>query len=67
MQSRQKAHKEHQALTPVMEDALKKWALQMDSQGFLPRLDIFKAVAKKLFQQRLNDSNASEPKTLGPA
>ena len=37
MQSRQKAH---QALPPAMEDALKKWALRMDSQGFPPRLDI---------------------------
>ena len=50
MQTRQKAHKDYQALTPVMEDALKKWALRMDSQGFPPRLHIFKAVAKKLFQ-----------------
>ena len=66
MQSRQKAHEDYQALPPVMEDVLKKWALQMDSQGFPPRLDIFKALAKKLFQQQLDDSNDSEPKSLGP-
>ena len=66
MQTRQKTHEDYQALTPVMEDALKKWALRMDSQGSPPRLDIFKAVAKKLFQQQLDDSNDSEPKTLGP-
>ena len=66
MQTRQKAHEDYQALTPAMEDALKKWALRMDSQGFLPRLDIFKAVARKLFQQQLDGSNDSEPKTVGP-
>ena len=48
-----------------MEDALRKWTLQMDSQGFPPRLDIFKTVAEKLFQQQLDDSNDSEAKTLG--
>ena len=63
MQTRQKAHEDYQALTPAMGDALKKWALRMDSQGFPPRLDIFKAVAKKLFQQQVDDSNDSEPKT----
>ena len=62
MQTRQKAHEEYQALTPAMEDALKKWELRMDSQGFPLRLDIFKAVAKK----QLDDSNDSEPKTVGP-
>ena len=66
MQTRQKAHEDYQALTPAMEDALKKWALRMGSQGFPPRLDIFKAVVKKLFQQQLDDSNDSEPKTVGP-
>ena len=66
MQSRQKAHEDYQALPPAMEDVLKKWALRMDSQGFPPRLDIFKAVAKKLFQQQLDNSNDSEPKNLGP-
>ena len=66
MQSRQKAHEDYQALPPAMEDALKKWALRMDSQGFPPRLDIFKALAKTLFQQQLDDSNDSEPKSLGP-
>ena len=30
-QNRQKAHEDYQALTPATEDALKKWALQMDS------------------------------------
>ena len=64
MQNRQKSREDYQALTPVMEDALKR-TLRMDSQGFPPRLDIFKAVGKKLFQQQLNDSNDSEPKTLG--
>ena len=63
---KQKAHEDYQALTPAMEDALKKWALRMDSQEFPPRLDIFKTIAKKLFQQQLDDSNDSEPKTLGP-
>ena len=48
-QSRQKAHEDYQALTPVMKDAPKKWALQVPSQGFPPRIDIFKTVAKKLF------------------
>ena len=66
MQSRQKAHEDYQALPPAMEDVLKKWALRMDSQGFPPRLDIFKAVAKNLFQQQLDNSNDSELKTLGP-
>ena len=66
MQTRQKAHEDYQALTPAMEDALKKWPLRIDSQGFPQRLDIFKAVAKMLFQQQLYDSNDSEPKTLGP-
>ena len=66
MQTRQKAHEDYQALTPAMEDALKKWALRMDSQEFPPRLDISKAIAKKLFQQQLDDSNDSEPKPLGP-
>ena len=65
-QSRQKAHEVYQALSPAIEDALRKWALQMDSQGFPPRLDIFKAIAEKLFQQQLQDSSDSEPKTLGP-
>ena len=65
-QSRQKVHEVYQALSPAIEDALKKWALQMDSQGFSPRLDIFKAIAEKLFQQKLQDSSDSEPKTLGP-
>ena len=37
----------------------------MGSQGFPPRLDIFKAIAEKLFQQ-LQDSSDSEPKNLGP-
>ena len=61
----QKAHEVYQSLNPVIEDALKKWTLQMDSQGFPPRLDLFKAIAEKLFQQ-LQDSSDSEPKTLGP-
>ena len=52
-QNRQKAHGDYQALSPAMEDALRKWTLQMDSQGFPPRLDIFKTVAEKLFQQQL--------------
>ena len=65
-QSRQKAHEGYQALSPAMEDALRKWTLQMDSQWFPPRLDIFKAVAEKLFQQQLQDSNDSEAKALGP-
>ena len=38
----------------------------MNSQGFPPRLDLFKAVAEKLFQKQLQDSSDSEPKTLGP-
>ena len=66
-QSRQKAHKVYQALSPAIEDALRKWTLQMDSQGFPPRLDIFKAVAEKLPQQKLQDSSDPELKTLGPA
>ena len=65
-QSRQKAHEVYQSLSPAIEDALKKWTLQMDSQGFPPRLDLFKAVAEKLFQKQLQDSSDSEPKTLGP-
>ena len=65
-QNRQKAHENYQALSPAMEDALRKWTLQMDSQWFPPRLDIFKAVAEKLFQQQLQDSNDSEAKALGP-
>ena len=65
-QSHQKAHKVYQALSPVIEDALRKWALQMDSQGFPPRLDIFKAKAVKLFQQQLQNSGNSELKSLGP-
>ena len=31
MQTRQKAHEDYQALTPAIEDVLKKWALRMDS------------------------------------
>ena len=65
-QSRQKAHEVYQSLNPAIEGALKKWTLQMDSQGFPPWLDIFKAVAEKLFQQELQHSNDSEPKFLGP-
>ena len=64
-QSRQKAHKVYQALSPAIEDGLRKWTSQMDSQGFPPRLDIFKAIAEKFFQQ-LQDSSDSELKTLGP-
>ena len=64
-QSLQKAHEVYQALSPVIEDVLREWALQMDSQGLPPRLDIFKAKAEKLFQQ-LQNSSDSEPKTLGP-
>ena len=64
-QSHQKAHEVYQSLSPAIEDALKKWTLQMDSQGFPPRLDLFKAIAEKLFQQ-LQDSSDSEPKILGP-
>ena len=60
MQSRQKAHEDYQTLPPAMEDALKKWALRMDSQGFPPRPDIFKAVAKKLFQQQLDPRNGEK-------
>ena len=65
-QSRQKADEVYQSLNPTIEDALKKWTLQMDSQGFPPRLDLFKAVAEKLFQQQLQDSSDSKPKNLGP-
>ena len=57
VESREKSHKDYQALTPAMEDAMVKWALRMDSQGFPPRLDLFKATAEKLF----HDTNASEP------
>ena len=65
MQSRQKAHKDYQALTPSTEDALEKWTLQMDSQGFPPRLDLFKATTEKLFQQQLRDELNATTKTLG--
>ena len=47
-QSRQRAHKDYQALAPATEDALEKWTLQMGAQGFPPRLDLFKAIAEKL-------------------
>ena len=49
-----------------MEDVLKKWALRMDSQGFPPRPGVFEAAAGGLFEQQLDDSNDSKPKTLGP-
>ena len=64
-QSRQKAHKDCQALTPSMEDVLEKWTLQMDSQGFPPRLDLFKATTEKLFQQQLRDEPNAIMTTLG--
>ena len=57
VESREKSHKDYQALTPALEDAMVKWALRMDSQEFPPRLDLFKATAEKLF----HDTNASEP------
>jgi hypothetical protein len=66
MQSRQKSHETYQAITPAMENALEKWALQMDSQGFPPRLDLFKAMAQLLYQQHMQESEESGPETLGP-
>ena len=47
MQTRQKS----QALTPVVERALEKWALRMGAQGVRQRLDIFKAMQEKLRQE----------------
>ena len=55
MQTRQKSHEAYQALAPAMEKALNEWALKMDAQGFLPRLDIFKAMAEKLTQEEGRD------------
>ena len=37
--------------TSAMEKALSGWALQIDTQGSPPRLDIFKALAEKLVQE----------------
>ena len=67
MQSRQKAHEDYRALTTAMEDALGKWALRMDPQGFPPRLDIFKATVKKAvptaieLQEQLNRNPWAQP------
>ena len=51
--------------SPSTEDALEKWTLQMDSQGFPPRLDLFKATTEKLFQQQLRDEPNATMITLG--
>ena len=63
MTSRQKAHENHQALTPSMEDALLQWAGELDARGFPPRLDLFKAMAAELASQQ---ANPSLPVNLGP-
>ena len=55
MQTHQKSHEAYQALTLAMEKALNGWALKMDAQGFPPRPNIFKAVAKKLAQEERRD------------
>ena len=63
MTSRQKAHENHQALTPGMEDAPLQWAGELDVLGFPPRLDLFKAMAAELASQQ---AGSSLPVNLGP-
>ena len=63
MPSRQKAHENHQVLTPGMEDALLQWAGELDARGFPPRLDLFKAVAAELASQQ---ASPSLPVSLDP-
>ena len=63
MSSRRKAHENHQALTPGMEDALLQWASELDSRGSPPRLDLFKATAAELASQQ---AGSSLPVNLGP-
>ena len=63
MPSRQKAHENHQVLTPGMEDALLQWAGESDARGFPPRLDLFKAMAVELASQQ---ASPSLPVNLGP-
>ena len=64
-QSPPKSAQRLQALTPATEDALEKWTLRMDSQGFPPRLDLFNATTEKLFQQQLCDKPNAIPKISG--
>ena len=56
MTSHQKAHENHQALTPGVEDALLQWAGELDAQGFPPRLDLFNAMAAELASQQASPS-----------
>ena len=46
-----------------MEDALLQWAGELDARGFLPRLDLFKAMAAELASQQ---ASPSLPVNLGP-
>ena len=52
MQTCQESHEACQALAPVIEKALERWALQLGAQGFPRRPDIIKAVAEKLHKKR---------------
>ena len=46
-----------------MEDALLEYAGELDSRGFPPRLDLFKAMAAELASQQVSPSLAV---SLGP-
>ena len=63
MSSHRKAHENHQALTPGMEDTLFQWASELDARGFPPRLDLFKVMAAELGSQQ---ASPNLPVNLGP-
>ena len=70
MTSRQKAHEKSQVLSPSMEDTLLQWAGELDTQGFPPRMDLFKAMAAELAAPQQTAEapslSPSPPANLGP-
>jgi hypothetical protein len=56
----------YQALSSAIEAALEQWSIQMDAQGFPPRLDIFKAVGQKLAKQCAEEEGNPKLGSLGP-
>jgi hypothetical protein len=63
--SMREAKAEEQSLNPYQEKALVKWVAQMESTGFPPRLDLFKAIAAHLAKQRAEDEGDPKLAKLG--
>jgi hypothetical protein len=64
-QSMRQAKAGKQSLNPYQEQALVKWVAQMESTGFPPRLDLFKAVAEHLAKQRAEDEGDPKLAEIG--